>query len=173
MLNIYVLNKNWLITHHIYIYTLYLHYIYNLFFTLFIVIYSLHYLYFLLDLLISIFLFILFIIITFFCGTIFLTQCVSLLVDKRVVLSLLLHNLTFSCPRSQDDDPVRDCITHEIKVYAYNNNTNINSNSKNTSNNNNTCNYSQASHVAWVYLNGRCIVEAWRKLNSTPSAVLS
>ena len=38
------------------------------------------------------------------------------------MLSLLLHNLTFSSPRSQDDDPVRDCITHEIKVYAYNNN---------------------------------------------------
>ena len=50
------------------------------------------------------------------------------------MLSLLLHNLTFSCPRSQVDDPVRDCITHEIKVYAYNNNNNNN-------NNNNKHNY--------------------------------
>ena len=25
---------------------------------------------------------------------------------------------------SQDDDRVRDCVTHEIKVYAYNNNNN-------------------------------------------------
>ena len=36
-------------------------------------------------------------------------------------MSLLLHNLPCSCPRSQGDDPVRDCITHEIKVYVYNN----------------------------------------------------
>ena len=48
------------------------------------------------------------------------------------MLSLLLHNLTFSCPRSQDDDPVRDCITHEIKVYTYNNNNNNNNNNPET-----------------------------------------
>ena len=66
----------------------------------------------------------------FFCRTFFFTQCVSLFVDKCVVLSLLLHNLTFFCPRSQDDDQARDCITYEIKVYAYNNN------NKNDNNNN-------------------------------------
>ena len=74
-----------------------------------------------------------------FCSTVFLTHCVSLLVDECVVLSLLLHNLTFSCPRSQDDDPVRDCITLEIKVYAYNNN-NDNNNNNNSNNNNNNNN---------------------------------
>ena len=57
-----------------------------------------------------------------FCSTVFLTQCVSLFVDKHILLFLLLHNLTFSCPRSQDDDPVRDDITNKIKVYVYNNN---------------------------------------------------
>ena len=31
MLNVYVLNNNRLITHHIYIYTLYLHYLYYFF----------------------------------------------------------------------------------------------------------------------------------------------
>ena len=66
-----------------------------------------------------------------FCSTVFPNQCVSLFVDECVMLSLLLHNLTFSCPRSQDDDPVRDCITHEIKVYAYNNNNNNNNNNDN------------------------------------------
>ena len=64
----------------------------------------------------------------FFCRTISLIQCISLFVDKRVVLSLLLHGLDFSCPRSRDDDPARDCITHVIKVYAYNNNNNNNNN---------------------------------------------
>ena len=47
--------KNWLITHHIYIYTLHLYYLYYLIFTLFIAIYSLCYLCFLLCLLISIY----------------------------------------------------------------------------------------------------------------------
>ena len=66
---------------------------------------------------------------------VFLTQCVSLFVDKRVVLSLLVHNLTFSCPRFEGDNPVRDCITYEIKVYAYNNNNNNNINNNNNNNN--------------------------------------
>ena len=65
-----------------------------------------------------------------FCRTVFLTQCVSLFVDEPAVMSLLLHNLTFSCPRSQDNNPVRDFITHEIKVYAYNNNNNNNNNAE-------------------------------------------
>ena len=104
---------------------LYLHYLYYLFFTLSIAIYSLYYLYFLLCLLIFIYLFIC--VVPFF----FLTQCVSLFVDKRVVLSLLLQNLTFPWPKSQDDNPARDCITHEIKVQAYNNN-NDNNNNKGT-----------------------------------------
>ena len=46
--------------------------------------------------------------------------------DKRVLLPLWLQNLIFSCTRSQDVDPARDCIAHEIKVYAYNNNNNNN-----------------------------------------------
>ena len=54
MLNVHVLNKNRLITYHIYTYILYLHYLYNLFFTVFIAIYSMHYLYFLRYLLASI-----------------------------------------------------------------------------------------------------------------------
>ena len=53
------------------------------------------------------------------------------------MLSLLLLNLTFSCPRSQNGDPVSDCITHEIKVYNNNNN---NNNKNNDINNNNTNN---------------------------------
>ena len=48
-----------------------------------------------------------------------------------------IHNLTFFCPRSQDDDPARDCITHEIKVYAYNSNDNNDDNNNNSNNNNN------------------------------------
>ena len=63
-------------------------------------------------------------IIIFFCRTVFLTQCVSLFVDKRVVLSLSFHNLTFSYPRYWNDDPAKDCTTHEINVYAYSNNEN-------------------------------------------------
>ena len=81
-------------------------------------IYSLYYLYFLLYLLISILLFFMF---YFFFCTVFLTQCVSLFVGKRRLVSLLSHNLTFSCPRSQGKDPARDSITHDIKAYAYNN----------------------------------------------------
>ena len=99
-----------------YICTLYLHYLHYFLFTLFIDVYNLFYLYFLLYLLISFFINI-FIFICFFCVAVFLTQCFILFVDKRVVLSLLLLNLTFSCPRSQNGDPVNDCITHEIKVY--------------------------------------------------------
>ena len=56
------------------------------------------------------------------------------------MLSLLLLNLTFSCPRSQNGDPVSDCITHEIKVYNNNNNNNNNNNKNNDINNNNTNN---------------------------------
>ena len=48
-----------------------------------------------------------------------------------------VHNLTFFCPRSQDDDPARDCITHEVKVYAYNSNNNNNNNDNNNNSNNN------------------------------------
>ena len=120
MLIVYVLNKNWLITHHICIYTLYLHYLYY-FFTLFIAIYSFCYLYYIY-------------IYTFFCGTVFLTQCIILFADKCVVLPLLLQNLNFSCSRSRNNDPARDCITHNIKVCAYKNNNDINNN--NDSNNN-------------------------------------
>ena len=54
----------------------------------------------------------------------------------------IASNLTFTYPRSQDDDPVRDCLTHEIKVYTYNsNNNNDNNNSNNNNNDNNKCNY--------------------------------
>ena len=63
-------------------------------------------------------------IIIFFCRTVFLTQCISIFVDKRVVLSLFSHYLNFSCPRYWNDDPAKDCITHEVNVYAYNNNDN-------------------------------------------------
>ena len=119
-----------------YICTLYLHYLHYFLFTLFIDVYNLFYLYFLLYLLISFFINT-FIFICFFCVAVFLTQCFILFVDKRVVLSLLLLNLTFSCPRSQNGDPVNDCITHEIKVYNNNNN---NNNKNNDINNNNTNN---------------------------------
>ena len=105
---------------------LYLHFIFTLcilfIFTLSTAIYSLYYLYFPLYLSISIFYILFILFVYFFCRTVFLTHCVSQFVDKRLILSLLLHNLPFSCPRSLDDDPIRDCITHEIKVYAYNNN---------------------------------------------------
>ena len=84
---------------------------------------------------------------TFLSFLFFLTHCVSLFVDKRVVLSLLLHNLTFSCRRSQDDDPVRDCIIHQIKVYAYNNNNNNNSNNNNNNNNSNSNNNPCGSEI--------------------------
>ena len=63
-----------------------------------------------------------FLFICFFVVPVFFTDCVSLFVNEGVLWSLLLHNLTFSCPRSQDDVLVTDCITHKIKVYAYNNN---------------------------------------------------
>ena len=53
------------------------------------------------------------------------------------MLSLLLHNLNFSCPRILDDDPARDGITHEIKAYANNNNNSDNDNNDNNNNNNN------------------------------------
>ena len=53
-----------------------------------------------------------------FLRTIFLNQCVSLFIDKRVVLPLLLHDLIFSCHMSQDGDLAGDCITREMKVYA-------------------------------------------------------
>ena len=73
--------------------------------------------------------FISFIYLFIYLSIVVLSQCVSVFVDKRVVLCLLLHNLTFSCPRSQDVDPARDYITHEMKVCAYNNNNNKQSNS--------------------------------------------
>ena len=51
------------------------------------------------------------------------------------MLSLLLHNLSFSSPRSRDDDSAGDCITHEVKVYTCNNNNNNNQKKKNNNNN--------------------------------------
>ena len=64
------------------------------------------------------------------------------------MLSLLLHNLTFSCPESQDDDPVRDCITHKIKVYTYNNSNDNNDNNNNNNNNNNNSNNN--NNLTWT-----------------------
>ena len=122
MLNVYLLNKNWLITHHIYTYTLYLLYLYYFFYS----IYCYCYLQFLLFIFST-----LFINIFFFCCTVFPTQFISLFVEKRVVFSLLLDNLTFFCLRSWEDNLARDCITHEIKVYADNTNNNNNNNNNN------------------------------------------
>ena len=122
MLNVYVLNNNRLITHHIYIYTLYLHYLYYLFiYTIFLFFHSIYS-----CLQFVLFMFSTLFIIILFCRTVFLTQCISLFVDKRVVLPLFSHNLIFSCPRYWDDDPAKDSITHEIKVYADNNDNNKN-----------------------------------------------
>ena len=99
-----------------------MHHLYYLFLlALFIAIYSLNYLCFLLYLLIS----------TFIVVPFFLTQCINLFVDKRVMLSLLLHNLTLSCSKCWDDDPVRDLITHEVKICAYDNDNNDNNNDNN------------------------------------------
>ena len=38
------------------------------------------------------------------------------------MLSLLIYKLTFSSHRSWDDDPARDFITPDIKIWAYDNN---------------------------------------------------
>ena len=102
-MNVYVLNKSWLISRHIYIYNLYLHYLYYLFFSLSVAIYSLYYLYYLFYLLKRIynciyifycvheylfflfFIFLFLILLLFFLSQpFFFAQWVSLFVGKRV-----------------------------------------------------------------------------------------
>ena len=139
MFNVYVVNKKWLNTHN-----LYSHFIFTLF-VLFIF-YSIYcYLEFVLFIFPTLFIniSIFFIFYVSFLRTIFLNQCVSLFIDKRVVLPLLLHNLIFSCHISQDGDLAGDCITREMKVYALkdNNDNNNNNNNNNINNNNNKFTY--------------------------------
>ena len=76
------------------------------------------------------------------------------------MLSLLLHNLSFSSPRSRDDDSAGDCITHEVKVYTYNNNNNNNQKKKNNNNNNNLFN---VKHNISSYSKNYSIVNKFRK----------
>ena len=60
-------------------------------------------------------------------------QCISPYADKRVVLPLLLQNLTFSCLRSRDDDPATVCMAHEINVYTYDDDDDDDNNNNNNS----------------------------------------
>ena len=98
---------------------LYLHCLYYLFFTLSVAIYSLYYLYFLLCLLIFIYLFLSY-------RSFSLPNVLVYLLINVKCCPYSFHNITFPCPKFQDDNPARDCITHEIKVHASNNNDNNN-----------------------------------------------
>ena len=74
-MNVYVLNKNWLITHHIYTYALYLHHLY--FFLLYLLLFIVYIIFFTL----------------FINSFIFVVSFFLLFVDECVVLPLLPHNL--------------------------------------------------------------------------------
>ena len=88
---------------------LYLHYLYYLFFTLSIAIYSLYYLYFLLCLLIFIYLFLSY-------RSFSLPNVLVYLLINVKCCPYSFHNLTFPCPKFQDDNiwDMRSKYTHLI-----------------------------------------------------------